>query len=76
MHLEQTTGDDSLSKLREMLQQVSGNPEPTVQALIACILKFQGVKLSGGISDDLTMCTSRIQATVASCLKKVGVEAT
>jgi hypothetical protein len=26
--------------------------------------------------DDLTECTSRIQATVASCLKRVGVEAT
>ena len=88
-HLEQTTGDDSLSKLRELLQQVGGNPEPTVQGLVACILKFQGVKLSqsgaatahshGHLSvgmDDLTVCTSRIQATVASCLKRVGVEAT
>ena len=26
--------------------------------------------------DDLTVCTSQIQATVASCLKRVGVEAT
>jgi hypothetical protein len=89
MHLEQTTGDDSLSKLRELLQQVGGNPEPTVQGLVACILKFQGVKLSqsgaatahshGHMSvgmDDLTVCTSRIRATVASCLKRVGVEAT
>jgi hypothetical protein len=42
-HLGQTTGDDSLSKL---LQQVGGDPEPTVQGLVACILKFQGVKLS------------------------------
>jgi hypothetical protein len=85
-HLGQTTGDDSLSKLRELLQQVGGNPEPTVQGLVACILKFQGVKLSqsgaatahshGHMSvgmDDLTVCTSRIQATVASCLKRVGV---
>jgi hypothetical protein len=89
MHLEQTTGDDSLSKLRELLQQVGGNPEPTVQGLVACILKFQGVKLSqsgaatahshGHLSvgmDDVTVCTSRIRATVASCLKRVGVEAT
>jgi hypothetical protein len=60
-----------------------------VQGLVACILKFQGVKLShsgaatthshGHMSvamDDLPVCTSRIQATVASCLKRVGVEAT
>ena len=26
--------------------------------------------------DDLTMCTSRIEATVASYLKRVGVDAT
>jgi hypothetical protein len=38
MHLEQTTGDESLSKLRELLQQVGGNPKPTVQGLVACIL--------------------------------------
>jgi hypothetical protein len=38
--------DDSLSKLRELLQQVGGSPEPTVQGLVACILKFQGVKRS------------------------------
>ena len=86
-HLGQTTGDDSLSKLRELLQQVGGNPEPTVQGLVACILKFQGVKLSHsgaatahshehvsvGI-DDLAVCTGRIVGTVASCLKKVGVQ--
>ena len=60
----------------------------TVQGLVACILKFQGVKRSqsgaatahshGHMSlgmDDLTDCTSRIQATVASCRKRVGVEA-
>ena len=89
MHLEQTTGDDSLSKLRDLLQQVGGTPEPTVQGLVACILKFQGVKLSqsgpaaahshGHMSvgmEDLTVCTRRIQATVASCLKRVGVEVT
>jgi hypothetical protein len=88
-HLEQTTGDDSLSKLRELLQQVGGDPEPTVQRLVACILKFQGVKLSqsgaatahshGHVSvgmDDLTECTNRIRATVASCLKRIGVDAT
>ena len=87
MHLGQTTGDESLAKLRELLEQVGGNPEPTVQGLVACILKFQGVKLSqsgagtahshGRVSvgmDDLAMCTRRIRATVASCLKRVGVE--
>jgi hypothetical protein len=87
MHLGQTTGDDSTSKLRDLLQQVGGNPESTVQGLVACILKFQGVKLSqneaatahshGHMSvgmDDLTVCTSRIQATVASCLKRVGTK--
>ena len=41
-HLGQTTGDDSLSKLRELLQQVGGNPEPTVQGLVAYILNSGG----------------------------------
>jgi hypothetical protein len=85
MHLEQTTGDDSVSKLRELLQQVGGSPEPTVQGLVVCILKFQGVKLSqsgaatahshGHMSvgmDDLQECTGRVRATVASCLQRVG----
>jgi hypothetical protein len=85
MHLGQTTGDDSMSKLRELLQQASGELDPTVQGLVACILKFQGVKLSqtgaatahshGHLSagiDDLHECTSRIQGTVSSCLKQVG----
>ena len=51
------------------------------------MLKFQGVKLSedgaasahshGHLSvgtDDLTVCTSRIQETVATCLRRVGAE--
>ena len=87
MHLGQTTDDDSTSKLHELLQQASGSPEPTVQGLVACILKFQGVKLSqsgpatahshGHLSvgmDDLAVCTSRIQGTVSNCLKRVGAE--
>jgi hypothetical protein len=85
-HLGQTTGDDSTAGLRELLRQVGGDPEPTVQGLVACILKFQGVKLSksgaapahshGRTSvgvDDLAECTGRIQATVASCLNRVSV---
>ena len=86
-HLDQTTGDESTAGLRELLRQVGGDPEPSVQALVACILKFQGVKLSqsgpatahshGHMSvgmGELAECTGRIQATVASCLKRVGVE--
>jgi hypothetical protein len=58
-----------------------------VEAL-ACILKFQGLKLSqtrpatahshGHVSvamDDRTECTGQIQATMASCLKRVRVDA-
>jgi hypothetical protein len=86
-HLGQTTGDDSTAELQALLQQVGGNPEPTVQGLVACILKFQGVKLSqsgaatahshGHLSvaiDDLQECTGRIVGTVANCLKRVGVD--
>ena len=52
-HLGQTTGDDSLSKLRELLQQVGGNAEPTVQGLVACILKFQGVGELSQVGGDI-----------------------
>ena len=85
-HLAQTTGEGSIGGLEELLRQVAGTPEATVQGVVASMLKFQGVKLSqagaasahshGHMSvamDDLTICTSRIQATVASCLKRVGV---
>ena len=87
VHLHETTGDDSLAKLRELLQQVSGQPEPTVQALLSALLRFQGIKLSQGAQlshghghlsvgmDDLGECTRRVQETVSSCLKQVGGDA-
>ena len=87
MHLGETTGDDSTAALTELLQQVTGQREPTIQGLVGCLLKFQGVKISqsgaasahghGHMSvgvDDLQMCTSRVHATVASCLKRVGMK--
>ena len=67
-----------------LLQQVSGQPEPTVQALLSALLRFQGIKLSQGAqlshghghlsvgTDDLGECTRRVQETVSSCLKQVG----
>ena len=38
MHLHETTGDDSISKLRELLLQVSGQSEPTVQGVVSSLL--------------------------------------
>ena len=85
MHLRETTGDESLLKLRELLLQVSGQPEPTVQGVVSSLLRFQGVKLSQGAQlshghghisvgmDDLGKCTRRVQETVSSCFKHVGV---
>jgi hypothetical protein len=45
-HLAQTTGDGSIGGLEELLRQVAGTPESTVQGVVASMLKFQGVKLS------------------------------
>jgi hypothetical protein len=88
VHLAETTGEGSIGGLEAMLRQVAGTPEPTIQGIVASLLKFQGVKLSqagaasahshGHLSvglDDLRECTGRVQATVASYLKRVGVEA-
>ena len=84
MHLGETTGDDSVVQLRELLRQVSGQAEPTIQAVISALLRFQGVKLSQGAQlshghghlsvgmDDLGECTRRVQETVSSCLKQVS----
>jgi hypothetical protein len=84
MRLGETTGDDSIAALRELLRQVSGRAEPTVQACISALLRFQGVKLSQGSQlshghghlsvalDDLGECTRRVQETVSSCLKQIG----
>jgi hypothetical protein len=87
VHLAETTGDGSIGGLEELLQQVAGAPAATVQGVVACMLKFQGVKLSedgvasahshGHLSvgtDDLTVCTSRIHETVGMCLRRVGAE--
>jgi hypothetical protein len=86
-HLGETTSDASLEGLRNLLQQVTGQPEPSIKGVVACMLKFQGVKLSedgaasahshGHMSvgtDDLTVCTNRIQETVATCLRRVGAD--
>ena len=84
MHLRETTGDDSLVKLSELLRQVSGQSEPTVQGVVSSLLRFQGVKLSEGSQlshghghlsvamDDLGECTRRVQETVSSCFKQMG----
>eukprot|EP01051_Picozoa_sp_SAG22_P005397 SAG22_NODE_319_length_12493_cov_33.326475_3_plen_404_part_00 len=84
MHLGETTGDDSIMQLQELLLQVSGHPEPTIQATLSALLKFQGVKLSQGAQlshghghlsvgmDDLGECTRRVQETVSICVKKLG----
>ena len=88
MHLQETTGDGSVDGLRELLQQASGQPEPTVQGVVQSLLKFQGVKVAQSSahgtahshghlsvdSEDLTECTSRVQATVSAALKRVGLE--
>jgi hypothetical protein len=87
VHLVETTGEGSIGGLEALLRQVAGAPEPTVQGIVASLLKFQGVKLSqsgaasahshGHLSvgvDDLRECTGRVQATVGSCLKRVGAE--
>ena len=87
MHLQETTGDSSVAGLGELLQQASGQPEPTVQAVVQSLLKFQGIKvtesgagaahshghLSVGMAD-LGECVGRVRATVSSCLKRVGME--
>eukprot|EP01051_Picozoa_sp_SAG22_P007109 SAG22_NODE_489_length_9845_cov_5.954550_9_plen_401_part_00 len=86
MHLSETTGDDSIARLRELLQQVSGQAEPTVQACISALIRFQGVKISQGTQlshghghlsvgmGDLGECTRRVQETVSSCMKRVGTQ--
>ena len=88
MHLGETTGNGSIAYLRELLRQVSGQAEPTVQACISALLRFQGVKLSQGAQlshghghlsvgmGDLGECTRRIQqavSTSAKTLRDVGM---
>lgn len=86
-HLQETTGNGSIGGLRELLQQVSGQAEPTIQATVGALLKFQGIKVAecgsgtthghGHVSvdsADLMDCSQRVHAAVSSCLKKVGLE--
>ena len=84
---ERSTVRTSLAGLRELLQQASGQPEPTVQGVVQSLLKFQGIKVSesgpgaahahGALSvdmADLDECTARVKSTVSACLKRVGIE--
>ena len=85
VHLAETTGEGAIGGLEALLRQVAGTPEPTIQGIVASMLNFEGVKLSqagaasahshGHLSvglDDLQECTGRVQATMASCPKRVG----
>ena len=86
-HLQETTGDASITGLHELLQQASGSPEPTINGVINALLKFQGIKVSqsgaktahghgqmGVEMDDLSECTSRVHAAVSASLKRLGLE--
>ena len=86
-HLQDTTGDGSIDGLRELMQQASGQPEPTVQAVLNSLLKFQGIKVSlngagtahshGHMSvdtGDLSECVTRVHAAVSASLKRVGMK--
>jgi hypothetical protein len=88
-HMQETTGDASLDGLRELMQQATGQAEPTINSVINALLKFQGIKLSqagagsahshGHMSvdmGDLSECVSRVHATVSASLKRVGMEET
>ena len=86
MHLAQTTNDGGIGGLRDAVQQSTGQAEPTIRGIVSSLLKFQGVKISssetpvahghghmsGGTTDDLDECIERVQATVSSCLKRIG----
>jgi uncharacterized membrane protein YgcG len=87
MHLREHTDDGSVDGLRELVQQATGDPEPTVKNIVNALLKFQGIKVTasgagaahshGHLSvgmDDLTECIDRVHATVSACLKRVGME--
>ena len=86
-HLSDTTNDGSTTGLRELLQQASGQSEPTIHAVINALLKFQGIKLSqagagsahshghmSGDMDDLSECVTRVHAAVSASLKRVGMK--
>ena len=87
MHLTETTNDGSIEALIELLQQASGQPDPTVQGIVQSLLKFQGIEVTesgGGATHghgalsvdmaDLGECISRVSATVSACLKRVGMQ--
>ena len=88
MHLQDHTDDGSIEGLQELVQQATGEPEPTIRNIVSALLKFQGIKVTasgagaahshGHVSvgmDDLTDCIDRVHATVSACLKRVGMEA-
>ena len=87
MHLHEHTDDGSIEGLRELVQQATGEPEPTIKSIVNALLKFQGIKVSasgagtahshGHLSvglDDLTECVGRVHSTVSACLKRVGMD--
>ena len=87
MHLQEHTDDGSIEGLRELVQQATGEAEPTIKNIVSGLLKFQGIKVSasgagaahshGHLSvglDDLTKCVDRVHSTVSACLKRVGMD--
>jgi hypothetical protein len=87
MHLREHTNDESIEGLRELVQQATAEPEPTIKNVVNSLLKFQGIKVTAGGAgtahghghlsvgmDDLTECCDRVHATVSACLKRVGMQ--
>jgi hypothetical protein len=87
MHLREHTNDGSIEGLRELVQQATAEPEPTIKNVVNSLLKFQGIKVTAGGAgtahshghlsvgmDDLTECCDRVHATVSACLKRVGMQ--
>ena len=73
-HLAETTDDGGTDKLRELMRESGSGAEPTVQKIIAALLKFQGQKFSYADPTATTQCTDRLHALVEGCLHRLGTQ--
>ena len=71
-HLAETTDDGGTDKLRELMRESGSGAEPTVQKIIAALLKFQGQKFSYADPTATAQCADRLHALVEGCLHRLG----
>lgn len=74
-HLEETTNDSSIEKLRKLMGETTAvEREATIRRVVEALLKFQGCKYSYAEAN-MEPCVSSLHGLLSGCLHRVAMAA-